>query len=96
MNKKNNFLRPEVRARIRQVVRDLGTPVGQPSDRTLLNRFYQVKEHLKKEHGKLLVDAAQLGYAGTGFKEQYKRDMKIVEDIEHDLFEEEFLVSKDE
>ncbi len=94
--KSENLIAPELRYRIRMIVNKAGISCGKCRDITLMNRFYRSKDRLKKEREKwhkqvwiiMPNDSDERPWTALD------RQLKEIEEVEHLLFEDEFLTSE--
>ena len=84
-------LTPELRCKIHALVRSSGMHCGTPSDKTTMNRFYQAKEKLREQHEELHKLYSDGYYENPSPLDIIKLHLKEAEEIEHIMFEDEFL-----
>lgn len=94
MYQKTKLIPPHLRYLIRGICNKAGISTGKPSDKTLMRRFYRAKEvwQNKKEE----YDKNNFWFDGSiehnvNPKEAAREHLRIIEEVESILFEEQFL-----
>lgn len=105
MTKKyEKFLKPSMRYIMRRIVNEAGISCGKPSDRTLMNRFYQAKEKVKAKKKETYDYYVWFDNSESAYKYSETIDeignkldsnanlLRRIEEVESLLFEEEILL----